>query len=87
MVPRMTRSREGLLGAQPEPIPLRGGNGLTCRPFMSAIDTLMAEDTKKKLTPFQRFVTAVARVPKDEVAKIEEAERRKKPARPNRKSA
>lgn len=48
----------------------------------------MAEDTaKKKLTPFQRFVSAIARVPKEEVEKIEEAARSEKADKPKRKSA
>ena len=48
----------------------------------------MAEDNEKKpLTPFQRFVSAIARVPKEEAAKIEEAERTEKGDKLKRKSA
>jgi hypothetical protein len=42
---------------------------------------------KKTLSPFQKFVSAIARVPKGEVEKIEEAERREKDDKPKRKSA
>jgi hypothetical protein len=38
-------------------------------------------ENKKKLTPFQRFVSAIARVPKEELRKVEEAEKDDKPKR------
>ena len=37
----------------------------------------MAESKSKKLTPFERFVRAIAGVPKEEMRKAEQAEKRR----------
>lgn len=45
------------------------------------------DDLKKPLTPFQRFVSAIARVPKVEADRVEDRERPEKADKPKRKSA